>query len=58
MIGGCSAHNGCIVIWGSRADYDGWAAAGNDGWSTAEVASLLPSGRRHVSACGISRWKR
>ena len=37
VIGGCSAHNGCIVIWGSRADYDGWAAAGNDGWSTAEV---------------------
>ncbi len=37
VIGGCSAHNGCIVIWGSRLDYDGWAAAGNDGWSTAEV---------------------
>ncbi len=37
VIGGCSAHNGCIAIWGSRADYDGWAAAGNDGWSTAEV---------------------
>ncbi len=37
VIGGCSAHNGCIAIWGSRADYDGWATAGNDGWSTAEV---------------------
>lgn len=37
VIGGCSAHNGCIAIWGSRADYDAWAAAGNDGWSTAEV---------------------
>lgn len=37
VIGGCSAHNGCIAIWGSGADYDGWAAAGNDGWSTAEV---------------------
>lgn len=37
VIGGCSAHNGCIAIWGSHADYDGWAAAGNDGWSTAEV---------------------
>ena len=43
VIGGCSAHNGCIVIWGSRADYDGWAAAGNDGWSTTEV---LPYFRR------------
>ena len=37
VIGGCSAHNGCIAIWGSRADYDGWATAGNDGWSTVEV---------------------
>ncbi len=37
VIGGCSAHNGCIAIWGSRADYDGWAAAGNHGWSTADV---------------------
>ena len=37
VIGGCSAHNGCIALWGSRADYDGWAKAGNDGWSTEEV---------------------
>ena len=39
VIGGCSAHNGCIALWGSRADYDGWAAAGNTGWSTED---LLP----------------
>src|SRR5690606_4868806 len=39
VLGGCSAHNGCIAIWGSRVDYDGWAALGNSGWSTAD---LLP----------------
>lgn len=39
VIGGCSAHNGCAAIWGHRLDYDGWAALGNDGWSTDE---LLP----------------
>lgn len=39
VIGGCSSHNGCAAIWGSRLDYDGWAAAGNDGWSTDD---LLP----------------
>jgi choline dehydrogenase len=39
VIGGCSSHNGCAAIWGSRADYDAWAALGNDGWSTNE---LLP----------------
>ena len=43
VIGGCSSHNGCIALWGSRVDYDGWAAAGNDGWSTDEV---LPYFRR------------
>lgn len=39
VIGGCSSHNGCAAIWGSRADYDAWAAEGNAGWSTNE---LLP----------------
>jgi choline dehydrogenase len=40
VIGGCSSHNGCAAIWGSRADYDHWAALGNPGWSADE---LLPS---------------
>ncbi len=39
VIGGCSSHNGCAAIWGSRADYDGWAALGNPGWATDD---LLP----------------
>lgn len=39
VIGGCSSHNGCAAIWGSRVDYDAWAAMGNTGWSTEE---LLP----------------
>jgi len=39
VIGGCSVHNGAVQTWGHRADYDGWAAAGNPGWSTDE---LLP----------------
>src|SRR6266542_3664630 len=39
VIGGCSSHNGCAAIWGSRVDYDNWAALGNPGWSADE---LLP----------------
>src|SRR5574341_203572 len=39
VMGGCSSHNGCAAIWGSRQDYDSWAALGNEGWSTDE---LLP----------------
>jgi choline dehydrogenase len=38
VIGGCSSHNGCAAIWGSRLDYDGWASSGLDGWSTGELA--------------------
>lgn len=39
VIGGCSSHNGCAAIWGSRLDYDGWAERGNAGWATDD---LLP----------------
>jgi choline dehydrogenase len=39
VIGGCSSHNGCAAIWGSRVDYDGWADLGLAGWSSTE---LLP----------------
>src|SRR5580765_3199289 len=41
MIGGCSSHNGCAAIWGSRLDYDALAAAGFPAWSRAEVEPLL-----------------
>ncbi len=43
VIGGCSSHNGCAAIWGHRADYDGWAALGNIGWSTAELLPFFTS---------------
>jgi choline dehydrogenase len=41
VVGGCSAHNAGAVVFGSRADYDGWAAAGNPGWSARELAPLF-----------------
>lgn len=41
VIGGCSSHNGCAAIWGSRIDYDAWAALGLDGWSTDELAPIF-----------------
>ncbi len=37
MLGGCSSINAMIYIRGNRADYDGWAAAGCEGWSYDEV---------------------
>jgi choline dehydrogenase len=37
VIGGCSAHNGCIAAIGHRADYDAW---GLPGWTADDVAPL------------------
>ena len=54
VIGGCSAHNGCAEIWGSRLDYDGWAALGNPGWSTDE---LLPFFRSGAARLRVRRYR-
>jgi choline dehydrogenase len=37
ILGGCSAHNACLVVWGSRDDYDEWG----DGWTFAEFEPYL-----------------
>ena len=37
IIGGCSSHNACAVVWGSRADYDEWGPR----WSFAELEPCL-----------------
>ncbi len=37
ILGGCSAHNACLVVWGSREDYDEWG----DGWTFAELEPYL-----------------
>lgn len=37
VLGGSSSLNAQLWTRGHRADYDGWAAAGNEGWSWEEV---------------------
>jgi choline dehydrogenase len=37
VLGGSSSVNGMVYCRGTRSDYDGWAAAGNDGWSYEEL---------------------
>lgn len=37
IVGGCSAHNACAIVWGSRQDYDEWGP----GWSFADLEPCL-----------------
>jgi choline dehydrogenase len=44
IMGGSSAVNACFALRGSPADYDGWAALGNHGWSFEEVLPFFRAG--------------
>ena len=62
VIGGCSSHNGCAAIWGSRVDYDGWAELGNPGWGAADLQPFfkLASERlkvKRITASEITPWQ-
>lgn len=48
VIGGCSSHNGCAAIWGSRADYDGWAALGNPGWAADDLRPFFRQANKRL----------
>jgi choline dehydrogenase len=49
VVGGSSSINGMVYNRGQAADYEGWASAGNPGWSYAEV---LPYFKRAESRLG------
>jgi choline dehydrogenase len=62
VIGGCSSHNGCAAIWGSRVDYDGWTALGNPGWSADELLPFFKLANetlrvKRISASEITPWQ-
>jgi choline dehydrogenase len=59
VIGGCSAHNACIVLEGRQEDYDEWG----DGWSYAELEPYLRRARdqmrtRRFGVDELSPWQR
>lgn len=59
IVGGCSAHNACVVLRGADADYDEWGP----GWSAAELAPYLGRAERAFSTrrleeVELSPWHR
>src|SRR3569833_2271046 len=48
-LGGCSSTNAMAYVRGNAADYDAWAAAGNNGWSYADVLPYFKKSEHHAS---------
>ena len=59
IIGGCSAHNACILLEGAAADYDEWG----HGWSHAVIEPYLQRAAREmrvreIGSHELSPWHR
>jgi choline dehydrogenase len=54
VLGGSSSINGMLHVRGARADFDGWAAAGNAGWGYDDV---LPYFRRMETSPIGGQWR-
>jgi len=57
IVGGCSAHNACVVLEGAPADYDEWG----HGWSYRSLTPYLARARRELrvrqfTAQELSPW--
>jgi choline dehydrogenase len=59
VLGGCSAHNACVVLRGAPADYDEWGP----GWTNAELEPYLERAERELDVrrfteAELSPWHR
>jgi choline dehydrogenase len=59
ILGGCSAHNACVVLRGANVDYDEWGP----GWTAAELRPYLDRaermfGTRVLEECELQPWFR
>ncbi|MFA7438381.1 GMC family oxidoreductase [Castellaniella sp.] len=52
VLGGSSSINGMLYLRGQAADYDGWAALGNDGWAWNDVLPLFTAVEDHHAGAG------
>ena len=52
VLGGSSSINGMVYDRGTPSDYDGWAAAGNDGWSFDDVLPYFKKAENYQPHAG------
>ena len=45
VMGGCSVHNACLIVWGTPADYDAWGPR----WTYAELEPHLCRAERTIA---------
>ena len=55
VLGGSSSLNGMVFVRGHAADFDGWAAAGAEGWSYREVLPFFRSMETYRP--GADEWR-
>lgn len=55
VIGGSSSINAMVYVRGQQADFDGWAALGNNGWSAADVMPVYK--RMEDNLAGGDDWR-
>jgi choline dehydrogenase len=48
VIGGCSAHNGCVALSGTRADYALWAQQAGPDWAWDSVAPAFSRAKQRL----------
>jgi choline dehydrogenase len=52
LVGGCSATNATFALRGSPADYENWAALGNDGWAFDDMLPVFRTVERDLDFPG------
>lgn len=51
VLGGCSSTNAMAYVRGNRADYDDWAALGNEGWAYEDVLKYFKRPEDNEDLC-------